>query len=108
MKASMELTLRWAERSKKYFEDHKHEVPWREAGEGARSTQSLFGIVQGGMDLELRKESAERTIEIGFPGYAIGGLPSRDTRQWSPGFLRGTPSHLPPHKPPLTVGGGPS
>src|SRR5882762_3634561 len=38
MKASMELTLRWAERSKKYFEDHKHEVPWREASEGARST----------------------------------------------------------------------
>jgi len=35
---------------------------------------SLFGIVQGGMDLALRKESAERTIEIGFPGYAIGGL----------------------------------
>src|SRR6266852_8527842 len=34
--ASMELTLRWAERSKKYFEDHKHEVPWQAAGEGAR------------------------------------------------------------------------
>ena len=34
----------------------------------------LFGIVQGGMDPALRKESAERTIEIGFPGYAIGGL----------------------------------
>src|SRR5216684_1123671 len=57
-KASMELTLRWAERSKKYFEDHKNEVPWQAAGEGARSTQALFGIVQGGMDLALRKESA--------------------------------------------------
>ena len=89
------LTLRWAERSKKYFEEHKHEVPWVTAS-GApalrfweraprarsgtaearteRLTQSLFGIVQGGMDLALRKESAERTIEIGFPGYAIGGL----------------------------------
>ena len=86
--ASMELTLRWAERSKRYFEEHKHEVPWRGSGQCAvasgqqtgiprcsarndrlseESTQSLFGIVQGGMDLALRKESAERTIEIGFP-----------------------------------------
>ena len=95
---SMELTLRWAERSKKYFEEHKHEVPWaaqeesrfldseRESASGftsyarndkvfgERNGQAFFGIVQGGMDLALRKESAERTIEIGFPGYAIGGL----------------------------------
>src|SRR5450755_1047457 len=67
-RSSMKLTLRWAERSKKYFEEHKSEVPWAEsAGEGARATQSLFGIVQGGMDRALRKESAERTVEIGFP-----------------------------------------
>src|ERR1017187_6027288 len=89
--ASMELTLRWAARSKKYFEEHKEEVPWKAVSsfefpvssatnsviwklETGNSTQSLFGIVQGGMDLALRKESAERTIEIGFPGYAIGGL----------------------------------
>src|SRR5258706_2024715 len=96
MKASMELTLRWAERSKKYFEDHKHEVPWREAGEGARSTQSLFGIVQGGMDLELRKESAERTIEIGFPGYAIGGLSVREPREGNPQGPRTTLQHISP------------
>src|SRR5207244_3089599 len=70
-KVSMELTLRWAERSKKYFEEHKEEVPWTSSQfsvlssqqtqiprfarndklEG-ESTQSLFGIVQGGMDLE--------------------------------------------------------
>ena len=95
MRQSMELTLRWAERSKRYFEVHKHEVPWASVSSAeaeqriprsARndksyggltaegSTQSLFGIVQGGMDLALRKESADRTIEIGFPGYAIGGL----------------------------------
>src|SRR5262249_31561471 len=63
MRGSMEMTLRWAERSKKYFEDHKHEVPWdardvSKAGDGARPTQALFGIVQGGMDMALRKESA--------------------------------------------------
>src|SRR5882762_5569245 len=115
MKASMELTLRWAERSKKYFEDHKHEVPWSRSQFSVLSsqqtkiprsaqndnedapptqhadhwplatdhclTQSLFGIIQGGMDLELRKESAERTIEIGFPGYAIGGLSVGEPRE---------------------------
>ena len=90
----MEMTLRWAERSKKYFEEHKHEVPWNASVSISRQeqlarfrrplgttehprselTQALFGIVQGGMDLALRKESAERTIEIGFDGYAIGGL----------------------------------
>src|SRR5258706_813770 len=104
MKASMELTLRWAERSKKYFEDHKHEVPWREAGEGARSTQSLFGIVQGGMDLELRKESAERTIEIGFPGYAIGGRTLRETPPRTPQRPNSPRPHTPPAQPPALRG----
>src|SRR5208282_3193202 len=51
---------------------HKHEVPWFE--EKARQSQALFGIVQGGMYPELRRESAERTVEIGFDGHAIGGL----------------------------------
>ncbi len=64
-KASMELTLRWAERSKKYFEEHKHEAPWNRnnpdsttndyVGTAVPSTQTLFGIVQGGMDLALQK-----------------------------------------------------
>src|SRR5581483_7889858 len=89
---SMELTLRWAERGKKYFEQHKSEVPWGE-GRGrdtlatagktpARQsgTQALFGIVQGGMYPDLRRESAERTVEIGFPGYAIGGLSVGENR----------------------------
>ena len=56
---AMERTLRWAERSK--------------AAHTLRD-QAQFGIVQGGVDLELRAESARRTAEIGFPGYGIGGL----------------------------------
>ncbi len=84
---SMELTLRWAGRCKSYFEAHKHEVPWSCGGgalprrDGAEprhhtteATQALFGIVQGGMDPELRRESAEQTIDFGFPGYLSGGL----------------------------------
>src|ERR1039458_3809369 len=99
-RASMEMTARWAARSKKYFEEHKHEVPWgrrehvgtavfsrpAERSSAAQqaslcsplqpraavppqtfSTPSLFGIIQGGMDRDLRKESAERTLQIGFP-----------------------------------------
>jgi queuine tRNA-ribosyltransferase len=56
---SLRRTARWAERCK---EAHR------------REDQALFGIVQGGLYPELREESLERTVEIGFPGYAVGGL----------------------------------
>ncbi|HWF91101.1 MAG TPA: tRNA guanosine(34) transglycosylase Tgt [Terriglobales bacterium] len=119
---SMELTLRWAARSKKYFEDHKHEVPWanvpsaeaeQQVPRSARNdkslegaTQSLFGIVQGGMDLALRKESAERTIEIGFPGYAIGGLSVGEARTLTREVVESTIQHLPADKPRYLMGVG--
>jgi queuine tRNA-ribosyltransferase len=130
-KASMELTLRWVERSKKYFGEHKHEVPWSSSqpaesgaaageqqvhplpyGKGRNdkiagdSTQSLFGIIQGGMDLELRKESAERTIEIGFPGYAIGGLSVGEPRERTREVIEATLEHLPADKPRYVMGVG--
>jgi queuine tRNA-ribosyltransferase len=112
--ASMELTLRWAERSKKYFEEHKQEVPWSAAsgfrlsasGRDHVETQSLFGIVQGGMDLELRKESALRTIEIGFPGYAIGGLSVGEPRNLTREVVEATLEHLPADKPRYLMGVG--
>jgi queuine tRNA-ribosyltransferase len=145
-RASMELTLRWAERSKRYFEEHKNEVPWgssqhsalRTQSEGEKrahgvtpktsehsssgrpepavptralptldgATQALFGIVQGGMDLELRNESAERTIEIGFPGYAIGGLSVGEPRELTREIVEGTLQHLPPDMPRYLMGVG--
>jgi queuine tRNA-ribosyltransferase len=141
MRASMEMTARWAARSKKYFEDHKHEVPWarppsknhvgtaafgsagepelaepaelRSAGRTKASvptfsdqTQSLFGIIQGGMDRALRKESAERTIEIGFPGYAIGGLSVGEPRELTREIVESTLEHLPKDKPRYLMGVG--
>jgi queuine tRNA-ribosyltransferase len=134
----MEMTLRWAERSKKYFEQHKHEVPWGKvsgfqflvsstdasgtvaSGAGIsgnrkpetgnfpaeHATQSLFGIVQGGMDRELRKESALRTIEVGFPGYAIGGLSVGEPRELTREMVESTLEHLPPDKPRYVMGVG--
>jgi queuine tRNA-ribosyltransferase len=144
MRASMEMTARWAARSNKYFEEHKREVPWNqysvpstqlpahqdstgaegsvdlpapENAERARTghwplatghcpTQSLFGIVQGGMDRELRKESAERTIEIGFPGYAIGGLSVGEPRELTREIVESTLEHLPTDKPRYLMGVG--
>jgi queuine tRNA-ribosyltransferase len=135
--ASMELTLRWAVRSKKYFEEHKHEVPWSSANHAGTATpgcpaerssaattasshgqpraavptnsertQSFFGIVQGGMDLELRKESAERTVEIGFPGYAIGGLSVGEPRERTREVVEATLEYLPMDKPRYLMGVG--
>ena len=60
---SIELTARWARRSKQEFNSLKDDTPGL-----------LFGIVQGSMYPDLRRQSAEKTIEIGFDGYAIGGL----------------------------------
>ena len=131
----MELTLRWAARCKNYFEEHKHEVPWDAAQSGAvrrpeskqvlrsaqddkpgaasaltrrsaRPTQALFGIVQGGMDTELRRESAARTIDIGFPGYAIGGLSVGEPRELTRDIVLSTLEHLPSDQPRYLMGVG--
>jgi len=147
-RASMELTLRWAARCKKYFEEHKFEVPWggkarvapdafvQEGSAGCSSfdtqsaeprlagranasaptrawsspangaTQGLFGIVQGGMDVELRRESAARTIDIGFPGYAIGGLSVGEPRELTRDIVLSTLEHLPAGQPRYLMGVG--
>lgn len=75
-KKSLELTARWALRSKDRFNE------LQDAGmdtgfistESLNGHQALFGIIQGAGHLDLRKESLNRTVEIGFDGYAIGGL----------------------------------
>jgi queuine tRNA-ribosyltransferase len=69
-------------------------------------TQALFGIVQGGMDHALRKESAERTIEIGFNGYAIGGLSVGEPRARTREIVESTLEHLPKDKPRYLMGVG--
>ncbi len=105
---SMELTLRWAKRSKNYIEEHKQMVPWFQnddrVSEGQH--QALFGIVQGGMDHALRKESVERTVEIGFPGYAIGGLSVGEPRSLTREVVEATVEHLPADKPRYLMGVG--
>ena len=103
-KASMEMTLRWAARSKKYFEEHKREVPWFAERVGA--TQALFGIVQGGMFPDLRRESAQRTVELDFPGYAIGGLSVGEPRPMTYEMVDAAIRFLPEDKPRYLMGVG--
>ena len=106
---SMEMTARWAKRSKDYFEAHKTETPWFESksvAKGSDQTQALFGIVQGGMYPDLRRESAERTVEIGFPGYAIGGLSVGEPREKTWEIVDATIPLLPKDKPRYVMGVG--
>jgi queuine tRNA-ribosyltransferase len=166
---SMEMTLRWARRSKEYFEAHKQECPWASERESKGSpkshlipprqaktvlggdpgiagignnthqddpaqpgaalpmrantglargpaavhksislpaTPALFGIVQGGMYADLRRESAERTVEIGFPGYAIGGLSVGESRAKTMEMIAATLEILPKDKPRYVMGVG--
>src|ERR1017187_645474 len=102
--ASMEMTLRWAARSKKYFEDHKSEVPW--FAERGEETQTLFGIVQGGMFPDLRRQSAQRTVELDFPGYAIGGLSVGEPRSMTYEMVDAAMRFLPEGKPRYLMGVG--
>ena len=125
---SMEMTRRWAKRSKEHFENNKHLVPWGEKGgsltqvevrasrpqpragrpwfHNSQATQALFGIVQGGMHPELRKESAERTVEFGFDGYAIGGLSVGEPRAATREMIEATLPHLPADRPRYVMGVG--
>ena len=105
---SMGLTHAWAQRSKNHFEATKHLVPWSQtAGDAFEGkTQSLFGIVQGGMYADLRKESAERLVEMDLPGYAIGGLAVGEPREVTREMIARTLEHLPKDKPRYVMGVG--
>jgi queuine tRNA-ribosyltransferase len=103
-RSSMEMTLRWARRSKEYFEAHKNEVLWHESS-GGRS-QALIGIVQGGMYPDLRRESAERTVELDFPAYAIGGLSVGEPREKTMEMISAALEVLPKDKPRYVMGVG--
>ena len=144
---SMALTHAWAERSRAYWEAHRHEVPWAREGSGIREQgtgireqglgnaagkdsrvrpvlsglwpdpcslipnpclphQALFGIAQGGMYADLRRESAERLVEMDFSGYAIGGLAVGEPRGVTREMIALTLEKLPKDKPRYVMGVG--
>ncbi len=88
---SMELSLRWAQRSKRAHEGNAN---------------ALFGIVQGGMYGDLRRQSAQSLCDIGFDGYAIGGLSVGEPAAEREQVLDDTVHHLPADRPRYLMGVG--
>lgn len=95
---SMELSMRWAVRCRTRFDELKTEEP--ERGE------ALFGIVQGGVFGDLRQESLERLVDIGFDGYAIGGLAVGEPAAERDAVLEAVAPKLPERAPRYLMGVG--
>lgn len=89
---SMRLSMRWAERSRDAF--------------GDRPGHALFGIMQGGVTRDLREESATKLKEIGFDGYAVGGLAVGEGQEAMFSVLDYAPGFLPADKPRYLMGVG--
>jgi queuine tRNA-ribosyltransferase len=92
VEASMELSMRWAERSRAAFV--------------ARPGYGIFGIVQGGVHPDLREDSARRLVEIGFDGYAIGGLAIGEGQAVTFAMVEATAPFLPEDRPRYLMGVG--
>ena len=93
---SMELSMRWARRSREGFD----------AGAEHAAQSALFGIQQGSLDQDLRLRSAQMLTEIGFDGYAIGGLAVGEGQDAMFGVLDYAPGQLPADKPRYLMGVG--
>jgi len=96
---AMELSLRWAERCKSAFAKNL------ESGL-AQPGQALFGIVQGGVEHDLRRRSAETLVGLDFPGYAVGGLAVGEGHDVMLRTLEATLPFLPTSKPRYLMGVG--
>ncbi|MHA7818233.1 MAG: tRNA guanosine(34) transglycosylase Tgt [Erythrobacter sp.] len=94
--ASMELSMRWAKRSREGFD----------SGEEHASRSALFGIQQGALDEELRRISADKLTDIGFDGYAVGGLAVGEGQEAMFGVLDYAPGMLPEDRPRYLMGVG--
>ena len=89
---SMQMSMRWAARSKDAF--------------GDRPGHALFGIQQGGLEEDLREESAKALIGVGFDGYAVGGLAVGEGQEAMFGCLNFAPDQLPEDRPRYLMGVG--
>jgi queuine tRNA-ribosyltransferase len=87
---------------------HSRTLAWAERARGAhqRPDQALFGIVQGGLDPDLRAESAQALVALDFDGYGIGGLSVGETRQEMLPALAAAIEHLPTDRPRYLMGVG--
>jgi len=100
-KSSMERTLRWGKRCR------DHQLRPRPQGEGqGEGGEALFGIVQGSMFKELREVSARETVNIGFDGYALGGLSVGESKNEMHEMIEVSVPHLPEDRPRYLMGVG--
>jgi queuine tRNA-ribosyltransferase len=101
---SLRLTMAWARRSLDHFRAHRGEAAWRDDFEGR--TPNLFGIVQGGMYSDLRRECAKRLVDMDFDGYAIGGLSVGEPPELTLEMIAEVLPLLPADKPRYVMGVG--
>ncbi len=99
---SMQLSMRWAARSRRAFDELSAQPLYPVAS----AANALFGIVQGGMFEDLRTESLQALTEIGFQGYAIGGLSVGEPKEDMLRVLAHTAPQLPVDKPRYLMGVG--
>ncbi|MBW6476001.1 MAG: tRNA guanosine(34) transglycosylase Tgt [Chromatiales bacterium] len=107
-RSSMELSLRWAARSKAAHDAQggASVAGGRMPGATGGNPNALFGIVQGGMYPHLRRESLAGLLAIGFDGYAIGGLSVGEPKEEMLATLEGITPHMPVDKPRYLMGVG--
>jgi queuine tRNA-ribosyltransferase len=96
VRAAVDRTALWAGRARRHFLERAADDPLR----------AQFGIVQGGLDLDLRRESARRTLDVGFEGYAVGGLSVGEKRDEMLEPLQATTDVLPADAPRYLMGVG--
>jgi queuine tRNA-ribosyltransferase len=108
VKQSLEMTARWARRSKDKFDQLQNEgfdTGFLET-ENLSGQQALFGIIQGAGHLDLRTESLHKTVEIGFDGYAIGGLSVGEEKSLMYEVIEHTAPQMPKDAPRYLMGVG--
>ena len=111
-RVSLELTARWARRSRSRFDELQREGadagrPAAAPAEGGPGgSQAIFGIVQGATHLDLRRESLGRTVEVGFDGYAIGGLSVGEEKQVMYDVVEALAPSMPSERPRYLMGVG--
>ena len=122
VESSLQQTLRWARRSQQHYQQHRRETPWRSESPSVHDAvfsetvagcppsrdffPALFGIVQGGMHPDLRREASRQIVEMDFPGYALGGLSVGEPRELRSDIVAGTLGYLPREKPRYVMGVG--